>query len=123
MPVRLPFIKNALMPAAAAPCPPSFREPIMSTIVASIRFARIGHAVLLFAGAGTTAARGQSQEPRIAPIGVAIDKYLDVPASARGAAIDPNKGYRLQELGQGLFTSQTQLVAEELSVPLTIEVW
>jgi glyoxylase-like metal-dependent hydrolase (beta-lactamase superfamily II) len=41
--------------------------------------------------------------PSIAPIGVRIDKYLDVPASARGPAIDPAKGYRLQDLGRGLY--------------------
>src|SRR5262245_3299809 len=41
--------------------------------------------------------------PLIAPIGVRIGKYMDVPASSRGAAIDPAKGYRLQKLGNGLY--------------------
>jgi glyoxylase-like metal-dependent hydrolase (beta-lactamase superfamily II) len=41
--------------------------------------------------------------PSIAPIGVRIAKYLDVPASALGPAIDPAKGYRLQDLGKGLY--------------------
>ncbi|HEY9252925.1 MAG TPA: MBL fold metallo-hydrolase, partial [Stenotrophomonas sp.] len=41
--------------------------------------------------------------PQIAPIGVRIDKHLDVPASARGPAVDPAKGYRLQDLGDGLY--------------------
>ena len=41
--------------------------------------------------------------PSIAPIGVKIGKYLDVPASAKGPSIDPAKGYRLQDLGQGLY--------------------
>jgi glyoxylase-like metal-dependent hydrolase (beta-lactamase superfamily II) len=41
--------------------------------------------------------------PAIAPIGERIDKYIDVPAAARGPAIDPTKGYRLQDLGKGLF--------------------
>jgi len=41
--------------------------------------------------------------PAIAPIGVRIGKYLDVPASARGPAVDPAKGYRLQDLGGGLY--------------------
>jgi glyoxylase-like metal-dependent hydrolase (beta-lactamase superfamily II) len=41
--------------------------------------------------------------PSIAPIGVRIGKYLEIPASARGPAIDPAKGYRLQELGKGLY--------------------
>ncbi len=41
--------------------------------------------------------------PDIAPIGVRSGKYLDIPESAKGPAIDPAKGYRLQELGKGLF--------------------
>lgn len=41
--------------------------------------------------------------PPIAPIGVRIGKYLDPPASALGPAIDPAKGYRLQDLGGGLY--------------------
>jgi glyoxylase-like metal-dependent hydrolase (beta-lactamase superfamily II) len=39
----------------------------------------------------------------IAPIGVSIGRYIDVPASARGPAVDPAKGYRLQNLGKGLY--------------------
>ena len=58
--------------------------------------------------AGSTRAPGEAAEPypnmpSIAPIGVRIGKYLDVPASARGPAVDPAKGYRLQELGSGLY--------------------
>lgn len=41
--------------------------------------------------------------PAIAPIGVRIDKYLDVPDSAKGPAVDPMKGYRTQNLGVGLY--------------------
>jgi glyoxylase-like metal-dependent hydrolase (beta-lactamase superfamily II) len=41
--------------------------------------------------------------PSIAPIGARIAKYIDVPASAQGPAIDPAKGYRLQNLGSGLY--------------------
>ena len=41
--------------------------------------------------------------PSIAPIGVRIGKYMDVQASAQGPAIDPAKGYRLQDLGSGLY--------------------
>jgi glyoxylase-like metal-dependent hydrolase (beta-lactamase superfamily II) len=40
--------------------------------------------------------------PTIAPIGERIEKYLDVPKSAAGPAVDPAKGYRLQDLGNGL---------------------
>lgn len=41
--------------------------------------------------------------PEIAPIGVRIDKYLDVPEASKGAPIDPQKGYRLEQLGRGLY--------------------
>ena len=41
--------------------------------------------------------------PRIAPIGARISHYLPVPQDAKGPAIDPAKGYRLQELGKGLY--------------------
>jgi glyoxylase-like metal-dependent hydrolase (beta-lactamase superfamily II) len=41
--------------------------------------------------------------PKIAPIGVRIAKYADVPESAKGPAVDPAKGYRLQDLGDGLY--------------------
>ncbi len=41
--------------------------------------------------------------PSIAPIGVRMDKYLDVPDHAKGPAVDPAKGYRTQKLGEGLY--------------------
>jgi glyoxylase-like metal-dependent hydrolase (beta-lactamase superfamily II) len=41
--------------------------------------------------------------PTIAPIGVRIGHYLDVPDEAKAPPIDPAKGYRLQELGKGLY--------------------
>jgi glyoxylase-like metal-dependent hydrolase (beta-lactamase superfamily II) len=41
--------------------------------------------------------------PVIAPIGERIEKYLEVKESAKGSPIDPNKGYRLQKLGKGLY--------------------
>ena len=41
--------------------------------------------------------------PGIPPTGVRIGKHLGVPESAKGPAIDPAKGYRLQELGEGLY--------------------
>jgi len=44
-----------------------------------------------------------SAMPSIAPIGVRIGKYMNVPASSQGSAVDPAKGYRLQNLGQGLY--------------------
>jgi quercetin dioxygenase-like cupin family protein/glyoxylase-like metal-dependent hydrolase (beta-lactamase superfamily II) len=41
--------------------------------------------------------------PVIAPIGEQIAKYITVNESAKGPSIDPGKGYRLQELGKGLY--------------------
>jgi len=41
--------------------------------------------------------------PAIAPIGVRVDKYLDVPDFAKGASVNPAKGYRIQQLGDGLY--------------------
>src|SRR5690242_8552994 len=41
--------------------------------------------------------------PAVAPIGVRVDKYLDVPESAKGPAVDPAKGYRIQRLGDSLY--------------------
>lgn len=41
--------------------------------------------------------------PRIAPPGIQIDHYLPVPATARGPRIDPARGYRTQDLGNGLY--------------------
>jgi glyoxylase-like metal-dependent hydrolase (beta-lactamase superfamily II) len=50
-----------------------------------------------------TAGEPYPNMPSIAPIGVRTGKYMDVPASAQGPAIDPAKGYRLQDLGNGLY--------------------
>ena len=41
--------------------------------------------------------------PLIAPIGVRIEKHLDVPESGKGPMIDPVKGYRIQKLGKDLY--------------------
>jgi len=41
--------------------------------------------------------------PAIAPIGVRVDKYLDVPDVAKGPVVEPAKGYRTQRLGDGLY--------------------
>jgi glyoxylase-like metal-dependent hydrolase (beta-lactamase superfamily II) len=43
------------------------------------------------------------QMNHLAPIGVRTGKYLPVPDSAKGPAIDPAKGYRTEELGPGLY--------------------
>jgi glyoxylase-like metal-dependent hydrolase (beta-lactamase superfamily II) len=41
--------------------------------------------------------------PAIAPIGVRVDKYADVPDAAKGPTVDTVKGYRTQRLGDGLY--------------------
>jgi glyoxylase-like metal-dependent hydrolase (beta-lactamase superfamily II) len=41
--------------------------------------------------------------PAIASLGVRIGQHLDIPESSKGPAIDPAKGYRIQDLGQGLY--------------------
>ena len=41
--------------------------------------------------------------PRLTPIGVRIGKHLEVPESAKGPAIEPSKGFRVQGLGNGLY--------------------
>ena len=41
--------------------------------------------------------------PKIAPLGVRIGKHIEVPASSKGPAIEHGKGYRLQDLGKGLY--------------------
>ncbi|WP_394834429.1 MBL fold metallo-hydrolase [Pendulispora rubella] len=41
--------------------------------------------------------------PEIAPIGVRIDKYLDLPDGAKGPGLDPKKGYRTEKLGRDLY--------------------
>jgi glyoxylase-like metal-dependent hydrolase (beta-lactamase superfamily II) len=50
-----------------------------------------------------TAGHPYPNMPSIAPIGEKIGKYLEVNESAKGPAIDPEKGYRLQKLGNNLF--------------------
>ena len=52
---------------------------------------------------GVAAAEPYPNMPSIPPIGVRTAKYFDVPASAQGPAVDPAKGYRLQDFGSGLY--------------------
>ena len=53
--------------------------------------------------AQTAAAVPYENMPEIAPPGVRIGKYIDVPESAKGPSVDPAKGYRLQRLGSNLY--------------------
>jgi glyoxylase-like metal-dependent hydrolase (beta-lactamase superfamily II) len=41
--------------------------------------------------------------PALAPIGIRVDRYLQVPDSAKGPTVDPVKGYRTEMLGAGLY--------------------
>jgi glyoxylase-like metal-dependent hydrolase (beta-lactamase superfamily II) len=41
--------------------------------------------------------------PLIPPIGERIEKYIPVNEAAKGPSIDTDKGYRLQQLGKGLY--------------------
>jgi len=50
-----------------------------------------------------TAGMPYAHMPAIAPIGVRMDKYVDVPEFAKGPAVDPAKGYRTQKVGDGLY--------------------
>lgn len=52
--------------------------------------------------------QGEAGEPyanmnHLAPIGVRTGKYLDIPEEAKGPPVDPAKGYRTEELGEGLY--------------------
>lgn len=84
-----------------------------------LRIAGLALTALFAVGMFTSAAHAQSASaggeesvaaaelypnmPSIPPIGVRTGKYFDVPASAQGPAVDPAKGYRLQDFGGGLY--------------------
>jgi glyoxylase-like metal-dependent hydrolase (beta-lactamase superfamily II) len=85
-----------------------------SKIVRSLnRYAVVSAAVLCLSIASAIAALNEDAPgaagdpypnmPGIAPLGVRIGRHLDIPESSKGPAIDPAKGYRLQDLGQGLY--------------------
>ena len=61
--------------------------------------------ICLFARAAgaQTASIPYDHMPEIAPLGVRVDKHIDVPEFAKGPAIDPAKGYRTQRLGRNLY--------------------
>jgi glyoxylase-like metal-dependent hydrolase (beta-lactamase superfamily II) len=82
---------------------------LVATVAASLAAA----AALTFAGTafahddckapGCAASESYHGMPEIAAIGVRTGKYMEVPESAKGPAIDPAKGYRVQQLGRGLY--------------------
>ncbi|MCW6530776.1 MBL fold metallo-hydrolase [Sphingomonas sp. MMSM20] len=53
--------------------------------------------------AASDAASAKPGVPDIAPIGVPVAKFLDIPEAARGPRIDPSKGFRIEKLGEGLY--------------------
>src|SRR5713101_552368 len=88
-------------------------------LMSRLRIAGLALTALFAVGMFTSAARAQSASaggeegvaaaepypnmPSIPPIGVRTGKYFDVPASAQGPAVDPAKGYRLEDFGGGLY--------------------
>ena len=85
-------------------------RPYVVLAIAAASAAALGG---LFWTGGALAARDGAQPgtpgvpyvnmPAIAPIGVGIDDYRDIPDAAKGPTIDPAKGYRTQKLGDGLY--------------------
>src|SRR5262245_38684036 len=70
---------------------------MVATTVASEAVAQSDNAVPGEAGAP------YAHMNHIAPIGTRTGKYFDIPESAKGPAVDPAKGYRIEELGDGLY--------------------
>jgi glyoxylase-like metal-dependent hydrolase (beta-lactamase superfamily II) len=66
-----------------------------------------GFALLVITGScqpGGNVKQGRYKEmPLIAAIGERVEHYLAIDKSAKGPAIDPQKGYRLQDLGKDLY--------------------
>jgi glyoxylase-like metal-dependent hydrolase (beta-lactamase superfamily II) len=52
---------------------------------------------------GCAATEHYPNMPEIAAIGIRTGKYMEIPDFAKGPAIDPAKGYRVQNLGRGLY--------------------
>jgi glyoxylase-like metal-dependent hydrolase (beta-lactamase superfamily II) len=52
---------------------------------------------------GCAASEAYHDMPEVATIGARTGKYMDIPESAKGPAIGPAKGYRIQQLGRGLY--------------------
>lgn len=84
------------------------REFITRSGAVIVAFSAVGLADKLGLAPGTAAAQGINGKPA-----TQLDAWIAVGADGRVTAFTGKC-----ELGQGLFTAQTQLVAEELSVPL-----
>ena len=86
------------------------RRNVWSAVAWGVSIAALASVIMAGAslGAQRAAHRGAAAEPyanmpSLSPIGVRVDRYAEVPDHARGPAIDPAKGYRLQTLGDGLY--------------------
>jgi glyoxylase-like metal-dependent hydrolase (beta-lactamase superfamily II) len=87
------------------------RSPYISTAIACTSVLAVVVGVLWFGALLTAHNRARpgtpgvpyANMPAIPPIGVRVDKYLDVPDFAKGPAVDASKGYRTQKLGDGLY--------------------
>lgn len=86
-------------------CRPAVRKGVLGLALLSILFAATIDSAHTQTGSMGPGAAGvpYPDMPPIAPIGVRIAKYMDVPDSAKGPAVDPAKGYRIQKLGDGLY--------------------
>jgi glyoxylase-like metal-dependent hydrolase (beta-lactamase superfamily II) len=106
--IRLSAILLALVAGACGAQATSQGAPASSAANTTAASGSAARHVAPAAEAGPATSPGASGEPyldmpEIAPIGVRIGKYRDVPESARGPEIDPAKGYRVQALGTGLY--------------------
>jgi glyoxylase-like metal-dependent hydrolase (beta-lactamase superfamily II) len=106
-PTATPFEVNAMTPPLRIR-DRIFRRPIRVTPFRLALVVVAGGAGLAATDGFQTAAPGSAgapyvQMPGIAPIGVRIGRYMEVPESAKGAPVDPAKGYRMQVLGDGLY--------------------
>jgi glyoxylase-like metal-dependent hydrolase (beta-lactamase superfamily II) len=88
--------------SAARPAPTAWRLLVIVGVVSLTAAAPISPFATRLA-AQTAAAVPYENMPEIAPPGVRIGKHIDVPESAKGPAVDPAKGYRLQRLGSNLY--------------------
>jgi glyoxylase-like metal-dependent hydrolase (beta-lactamase superfamily II) len=75
----------------------AFAATVVALVIAGALIARAS------SQPGRPGATGYAKMPALAPIGVRVDRYLDVPDHAKGPAVDPAKGYRVQKLGDGLY--------------------
>src|SRR6187397_2623868 len=86
-------------------CGPAVRPHVLALTLLSVLSAAKIDSVQAQTGATAPGAAGAPYPdmPAIAPIGVRIGKYMEVPEASKGPALDPAKGYRIQKLGDALY--------------------